>query len=298
MPEQRHDPHAAAKHRHDRAFDSERVIALLEIEGELARGLTEEAIAACAGLFADAGHEVRHIVDLGCGPGVGTSLLAAAFPAATVLAADSSSAMLDRVARRAERLGHGDRIATLQLDLNGDLQDLGRCDLLWAGMAIHHADDEIATLTSIRSLLAPGGLACLLERADPLSVRLADDIGRPGIWDRLDAARAAWYESVRDSLPGAMNADSYPSMLAAAGLEVVIERRLVDTVSPNGNIAAQEFVAERLGRSVRDLATAEPEDLEALSTFAAATPPAPGGAWDGAMVTSSRRLLVATAARA
>lgn len=284
-------------HAHHGAFDSERVAAVLELEGELASGVTREAIAECAGLFAGAGHEVRRIVDLGCGPGVGTSLLAGAFRTATVLAADASRAMLDRAAARAERLGHGRRVHTLQLDLDGDLRPLGRCDLLWAAMAIHHADDEIATLTNVRSLLARGGLACLLERADPLSVHLADDLGRPGVWDRLDAARSAWYERVRDTLPGARNAESYPSMLAAAGLEVVVERRLVDTVRAPRDSAACAFVAGQLGRSVRDLAAiAQPDDIEALRRLVATTPPALGGAWDDAAITSSRRLLIARAA--
>ncbi|CAA9513218.1 MAG: hypothetical protein AVDCRST_MAG67-2929 [uncultured Solirubrobacteraceae bacterium] len=151
-------------------------------------GLVEEAIAVCAGLLGDAGAQVRRVIDLGCGPGVGTALLAQAFGSASVLAVDGSRAMLERAEARATRLGHAGRVETRQLDLDEDLASLGRCDLAWAAMAVHHAGDEVATLRRIRSLLDPRGLLCVLERADPTFIRFADDLGHPGIWNRLEAA--------------------------------------------------------------------------------------------------------------
>lgn len=282
-------------HRHGQgAFDSEAMAAALEVEAELASGLMSDAIAGCAALLAGAGHQVRRVADLGCGPGVATTLLARAFPEATVLAVDGSRLMLDRAARRAERLGLGDRVETLELDLDGDLQAVGRRDLLWAAMAVHHAHDEVATLTGIRSLLAPGGLACLLERADPPSVRLARDLGRPGIWDRLHGARSAWFARIRDTLPGAAGVDAYPSMLAAAGLEVVTVRRLEQTVRGPHDAAGHGWVARELARSVRDLAgIAEPGDVEALRACVETA-----SSLDDAAVTSSRRLFIARPAPA
>ena len=281
-------------HGHHGVFDSERLAAVLEVEGEMTSGLTEEAIAVCSDLLAAEGHDVRRIIDLGCGPGVGTTLLARAFGSATVLAVDGSRAMLERAEARAARAGHADRITSLQLDLDHERQSLGRCDLLWAAMAIHHAEDEVATLARARSRLEPGGLLCVLERADPTSIRLAGELGRPGIWDRVVAARGAWFENARKSLPGAMNAEAYPSMLAEAGLELVDERRLASTVSAPQDAATHEFIARHLAGTVRDLSSvAEHRDVEALGELVDATLPFPAGRWDDAEVTFSRRLFIA-----
>ena len=283
------------EHRHSHSFDSARSAALLEVEGELSSGVVAEAITVCSGRFDDAGVQVRRVIDLGCGPGVGTALLAQAFASASVLAVDGARAMLDRAEDRATRLGLADRVETRRLDLDEDLASLGRCDLAWAAMAIHHADDEVATLRRIRSLLDPGGLVCLLERAEPTSIRFADDLGRPGLWDRLEAARAGWFESVRDRMPGAMRAEAYPSMLAAAGLHLVVDRTLVGTLEAPPDAATHQFIAGELERTVRKLAGLATEaDLQALRTFAERTPPFPEGRWHGATATSSRKLLIAS----
>jgi trans-aconitate methyltransferase len=270
-------------------FDVERVAAALELEGELTAGLADEAITLCADRFAAAGTTVGRVIDLGCGPGVGTALLAERFPSATVVAVDGAAAMLARAGARVARLGQASRIETLQLDLEGDLQGLGTCDLAWAAMAIHHADDEVATLRRFGEPLRPQGLLCVLERAGPMVVRLADELGRPGIWDRLEAARSEWFERARPTLPGALNAERYPSMLASAGLEVLDSRTLSGTVTAPADAATRAFVQAHLRRSTRDLADmADAADLEALLAYIEA---APGGGC-GAAITSTRRLFI------
>jgi hypothetical protein len=161
-------------------------------------------------------------------------------------------------------------------------------------MAIHHAADPAATLVRAGSCLERRGLLCVLERADPVSIRLADELGRPGIWDRFAAARRAWFESAGRSLPGAMSAEAYPSMIAEAGLELVDERGLVSTVSVPQDAATHEFVARHLAGTARDLSGfAAPPDVDALRTLVDAPPPFATGRWDGAEVTFSRRLFVA-----
>lgn len=292
-PDRHHEP---PSHRHSagNTFESARSAARLEVEGELSLGLVEEAVALCARRFDDAGVQVSRVIDLGCGPGVGTASLAEAFRSASVVAVDGSRAMLERADARAARLGNAGRVETRQLDLNEDLASLGRCDLVWAAMAIHHADDEVATLRRIRSLLDSRGLVCVLERADPTIIRFADDLGHPGIWDRLKAARAEWFESVRASIPGAMNAEAYPSMLVAAGLDPLGDRTLLDTVEAPTNAATHQFIAGLLEQTVRDLAgVATKTDLQALRSFLDRTPAFPEGRWTGATITSSRKLLIA-----
>ena len=270
------------KHHH---FDVEHVAATLEVEGELTAGLADEAIALCADRFAADGTTVRRVIDLGSGPGVGTALLAERFPSATVVAADGSAAMLARAEARVARLGLASRIEARQLDLDGDLQALGACDLAWAAMAIHHADDEVATLRRFGKLLHPHGLLCVLERADPMVVRLADDLGRPGIWDRLEVARSEWFERARPTLPGALNAERYPSMLASAGLEVLVSRTLSATVTAPDDAATRAFLQAQLRGSMRDLeGVADPADLAALVEAAPSD--------SGAAITSTRKLFI------
>jgi trans-aconitate methyltransferase len=275
------------EHSHAAHFDAERVAAALEVEGELSSGLAAEAIGCCAERFADEGRTVERIVDLGSGPGVGTTLLAASFPAALVVAADGSPVTLARAEARAERHGLAHRISARVVDLDGDLQILGSCDLAWSAMAVHHAEDEVATLRRIRDLVRPQGLVCLLERADPMSIRLADDLGRPGIWDRLDEARGAWLRA-RPTLPGAPHAEHYPSLLASAGLDVVVARTLTDTVAAPGDPATRTVLGEQLRASVRHVADfADAADVEAVAEGSR------HARWDGVTVTSSRRLFVA-----
>lgn len=161
-------------------------------------------------------------------------------------------------------------------------------------MAIHHVDDEVVTLARIRSLLEPRGLVCVLERADPMVVRFAHDLGRPGIWDRLQAAQSAWFEGVRDQFPSAMNADAYPSMLAAAGLDVMVERTLTGTVELAYDAAMHQFIARHLQRTAKDLArVAAASDVAALAEFAAELLTFSDRRWSGAAVTTSRKLHIA-----
>lgn len=279
------------EHAHEGHFDADWVAAALEAEGQLNSGLAAEAIACCADVFADQGSTVDCVVDFGSGPGVDTALLAKRFSAATVVAADGSTAMLARVEARAKRLGLADRITTCAVDLNGDLRIVGSCDLAWSAMAIHHAEDEVATLNRIRKMLRPQGLLCVLERADPTSVRLADDLGRPGIWDRLEEARTEWFQRARRALPGALNAERYPNMLASAGLDVVASRTLTDTVTAPDDRATREFLSAQLRATARDVADfAGAADVQAL---AAMVDERHDAHWEGAAVTSSRRLFIA-----
>jgi hypothetical protein len=124
-----------------------------------------------------------------------------------------------------------------------------------------------------------------------MSVRLADDLGRPGIWERLEEARSAWSAGARPTLPGARNAERYPSMLASAGLDVVASRTLTDTVTAAADPATRKFLAAQLRATARNLAdVADAADIEALLAIVDGSREA---RWDGVTVTSSRELFIA-----
>lgn len=268
-------------HGHAAAFDDERQVRRLEAEARLASGVHGAAVRVCGEHLEGT---AARVVDLGCGPGVVSLLLAQRFPSARVLAADGSAAMLARATALTREAGVGDRVETARVDLDGDLGALGPADLVWIAMALHHAADEARTVGAIRSLLRPGGWLCVLERAEPTTVRLPDDLGRPGIWDRLDRAWAGLGSHGAD--PG-----RHAALLTAAGLEVVERRVLRDAVSAPDDAETRSFVHDRLSGSARALeGAADPADLDALRARIADedTPLAAG-------VTFSRELLLARA---
>ena len=295
MPhEHRNHDDGSVGHGHEAAFDSAPMAAMLEAEGELSAPLIGQAIASASRLLADRDGSVRRALDLGCGPGVATTALAEAFPGAAVVAVDGSATMLASVDERAGRAGLGLRVETRLVNLNGDLESLGRHDLVWAAMSLHHVDDEVVTLRRIRALLQPLGVLCVLERAEPTSVRWVDDLRRPGLGDRLDEAWRQRSDTRRANLPGALNAEIYPEMLAAAGLQVVSQRTMACVVPAPGNESVGRYVTNLVERTVTELeGHADEADLTALRTFLdrcrASSPSVPAGTG----VRMSRKLFLA-----
>lgn len=240
----------ATHHHHHLDFDSPEMAARAELEGEVLAGLVTDATATLAELCRRHGVEVRRILDLGCGPGVGTCVLAERFGAATVVAADGSATMLAHARARAERLGLADRVETRLVELPGGLATLGRADVAWASMALHHVGDEVDALRGIRDLLAPGGLLALVEHAGPVRILGEDpDLGRPGLWERLDAAWAAWFAGMRATLPGATESAGYPEMLQAAGFDVAADAMLTLAVDPPLDDQGRRFAHGQVSRA-------------------------------------------------
>lgn len=279
-------------HRHSGSFDGEHHVRRLEAEARLASGVHREAVRICDEELTRTGVQVHRILDLGSGPGVTTVLLAESFASARVVAVDGSAAMLRRAEALAAASACAGRVDTGLLDLDGDLRPLGTAELVWASMSLHHAADELATLRQIRALLAPDGLLCVLERAEPTTVCLATDLGRPGLWDRLAAAWSA-------AAPrGPVASGGQAELLEAAGLDVVEARTLRDTATATATAtddeAVRTFVADRLTGTVRVLdGHADPADLEVLRTWVE-DPAAHTGV---ATVTFSRELLLARTSR-
>lgn len=287
------DASASGGHRgHDHhAFESAEMVSFLELEAEVFAEFVERGAALVESACARDGVAVRRVIDLGSGPGVGTVRLAERFGAATVIAVDSSAAMLERVAARADVSGA--RVRTCQVDLNDDLTSLGTADVVWAAMSIHHVADEVATLAQVAALLVPGGVLGIVERGDPEAVTFEDDLGRPGIRDRLDHAWSRWFADSGARLPGATKADRYPTMLAAAGFEVLRHQKLEVSVRSPLSADARRFAALQLRRTC-DLLTgyADAADLAALEAMLAHGP-AEAVAWDGAQIRASRRFFLA-----
>lgn len=92
------------------------------------------------------------VLDLGCGPGNSTAVLAECFPSAHVIGADNSSQMLERA-----RVDHPS-LEFIELDATSDLSAYeGRFDLVFSNACLHWVPDHRALLPRLMRLLSPGG---------------------------------------------------------------------------------------------------------------------------------------------
>ena len=100
-------------------------------------------------------------VDLGCGTGVQTQLLAERYD--EVLAVDLSAPMVEHARRHRSRPNVDYR--------RGDLRDVapgqdGRFDLVFSAYTLHHVAELDSALHRMRSLVRPGGQVLLVDLVD------------------------------------------------------------------------------------------------------------------------------------
>lgn len=273
------------------------MVAFAEREAEVFGSFLAEASSVLVGLAAQYGLDVRRVLDIGCGPGFATCVLAGAFPNATVTAADGSAEMLANVAARAERLDLSERVETRVVELPDGLAGLGQADLAWASMVVHHVGDEAAALRGLRERLDQGGLLALVEFGDPLRFLPDDaDLGRPGVWDRLEAARATWLADMRAGLPGAAPSTDYPSMLEAVGFDVVVDRFVDVHLDPPLDGEARRLALDQLKRLREHVEPyVDPADMEVIDVLVDEEGPAGILRRDDAILHTSRHLFVARA---
>jgi SAM-dependent methyltransferase len=178
--------------------------------------------------------------------------------------------MLDRAAARFARAETGTRVETRFVDLPDDLVTLGKADLVWASMVLHHLGDEVDALRRVRALLEPDGVLALVERAGPLRVLPALDAGHDrGLAQRIDAAWEEWFERMRAHLPGTTNSDAYPTMIERAGFELIDDRVLPLVLDAPLTEDARRFALHHLVRIREQLAEhLAPADLDALDALA------------------------------
>src|SRR4029077_741007 len=105
----------------------------------------------------------RSVIDLGCGPGNSTEVLAARFPDATVQGLDSSS---DMIAAARRRLPQG------QFAISGieDWRDAGPFDVILANAVMQWVPDHARVLPALVAKLTPGGA---------LAVQMPDNLEGP-----------------------------------------------------------------------------------------------------------------------
>lgn len=149
------------------------------------------------------------IVDLGCGSGELTRLLASRWPRACVLGVDASAAMLQRAAAA----GPAPTLQFVQADL-ADWQPPRPVGLLFSNAALHWLPDHQALLPRLIAMLAPAGV---------LAVQMPDNFAAPSHRSvAAVAARPPWREMLA-SLPQRAEViplSFYAETLLQAGFDV------------------------------------------------------------------------------
>ena len=291
---QEHPPHHHG-HVHLDEAHWEEFLDQTEREGELLVGFVTDTAQRVRELRGPDAPAVRRVLDIGSGPGVGTCELARLFPEAQVIALDGSEATLDRVRQRAEEQGLGERITTHLAELPGGIEELEPVDVIWASMSLHHVGDEVALLGALHDLLEPAGVIAIAEIAEPMRV-LPDelDVGRPGLAERLNEAGRAWFASMREGLEGAVPSDDLPTMLSAAGFDVVDSRTVHERFEAPLSDGARQVVLGHVRRTRMNLdQLLDDEDLAALDVLTDEDDPRSVARRPDAFVLASRQIAIA-----
>jgi trans-aconitate 2-methyltransferase len=134
--------------------------------------------------------DARRIVDVGCGPGNSTELLALRYPGADILGLDNSPAMLEAARARLPAL----RFETA--DADAWLPD-GATELVYANATYQWVPNHLAQLPKVLAMLRPGAVLAVQmpdNLAEPTH-RLMREVAKAGLW----AGRLA--SAARDPLP-------------------------------------------------------------------------------------------------
>ncbi len=107
----------------------------------------------------------QDVLDLACGPGIISRLIAQAHPSSKVTALDLNGELLDVARKEAAAVGLTS-IRFQQGDVYAPPLADGQFDFIYSRLLFQHLEDPLRALMSIRSLLRPGGVLCILDVDD------------------------------------------------------------------------------------------------------------------------------------
>ncbi|MEH1164044.1 class I SAM-dependent methyltransferase [Micromonospora sp. CPCC 205539] len=235
------------------------LIELLDLDAEVLHAYHHDLI----GWVGREAADTPRIADLGAGSGTGSLALARDLPGAEITAVDVSPEMLAHLRSRADAAGLGQRIRTLEADLDQPWPDLGPIDVLWAASAMHHMADPGQALVSAFGALRPGGLLVIaeLESFPRFLTGTADE----GAEERGHAAMAK-----RRQEAGLHMHENWGERITRAGFTAVTERHFDVDLRPPLPPAAARYAEVSLLRMCHGLDGRLPSaDLAALEKAAA-----------------------------
>jgi trans-aconitate 2-methyltransferase len=211
---------------------------------------------------------VTRAVDIGCGPGNSTEVLAARYPGAEVTGLDSSPDMIGAARKR---------LPALRFDLAGieDWDDPGPYDVILANAVLQWVPNHEMLMPRLLSKIAPGG---------SLAVQMPDNLEEPAHrLMRQVAAAVPWAEKLAGA-SGARaprrGAEWYYSLLRPHASRVDVWRTTYHHVLPGGTNAVVEwFKGSGLRPFLAPLDAAETESFlnDYRTELAGAYPPLPDG---------------------
>ena len=138
--------------------------------------------------------DARAVIDLGCGPGNSTEVLAACYPQAAVSGIDSSSDMIEAARRRLPHL----RFAVADLQT---WTDAGPFEVILANAVLQWIANHEVLLPRLAARLSPGGALALQmpDNLDEPAHRIMRELAADGRW----AAKLAAASAARAPVPGA-----------------------------------------------------------------------------------------------
>lgn len=114
--------------------------------------------------FVDEPKTIRHVIDLGCGPGISTFVLAELLPHARVTGVDLSEKMIGRArTHRRKNYAHLPNLRFRRADIYELPFDDETFDLAVGHSFLYLLPDRLGALAAIRQVLVPGGRVVLLE---------------------------------------------------------------------------------------------------------------------------------------
>jgi trans-aconitate 2-methyltransferase len=166
-------------------------------------------------LAAVSGIEPRQAVDLGCGPGNSTEVLAERFPQARIMGLDDSPDMIEAARRRLPRL----RFEMRDLRAWAAETTAGPVDLVLSNAVLQWVPDHACVLARLLARLAPQGV---------LAVQIPDNLAEPAqVLMREVAAAGPWAAKLKDADSARVpieTPDWYQRVLAAEGANVDLWR--------------------------------------------------------------------------
>lgn len=223
--------------------------------------------------------DVRSAVDLGCGPGNSTELLAARWPEAAVTGLDDAP---DMIAAARQRLPH---LRFEQAGIEG-WEDPGPFDVIFANAVLQWLGDHNALLPRLTAKLAPGG---------SLAVQMPDNLDQPAHHlMRAVAADGPWAATLAEAAaarPPLAGADWYYGLLKRHCARVDVWRTTYHHPLAGGAGAVVEWFK---GTGLRPFL--DPLDPDARADFLARYRDAVAGAYptlpDGSVLLPFPRLFI------
>ncbi|HEX3398639.1 MAG TPA: trans-aconitate 2-methyltransferase [Steroidobacteraceae bacterium] len=173
--------------------------------------------------------DARSVIDLGCGPGNSTEVLAARYPEAAAAGIDSSPDMIEAARARLPDIHFA--VQDLQT-----WQDPGPFDVILANAVLQWVPDHEVLLPALVAKLAPGGALAVQmpDNLDEPAHRMMRDVAAAGPWaSKLSSASRA-----RVSLPAP---DWYYSLLRPLCSKVDLWRTIYFHSLPGGANAVVEW---------------------------------------------------------